>query len=154
MMKYFSHLLGFVALCVVCWPVAALAANAPNGSYRRSCTIRGFDGVRLEAFCAPESGPNFRLSQMDVRPCGGEIFNRDGGLQCFAGGGTQGSGRAIPRGGYVDTCKDIIVANNQSGMAAQCKNRGGSYRATSMSFNGCPPGSRIDNDDGRLVCRR
>ena len=151
-MRVTGHLLGVAALCAFSWPVAVSAATAPAGTYRQTCTVKAFDGVRLDAFCAPESGRNFRLSQMDVRPCGGEIFNRDGGLQCFARPGSRGDGRAIPRGGYVDTCKDILVS--PAGMGAQCKDRGGNYRATQMSLNGCQVGARIDNDDGRLVCRR
>ena len=153
-MKHLGYKLGTAAFFAISWIACASAADAPGGSYRRTCAVKGFDGNRLEAFCSPENGPNQRLSQIDVRSCGAEVFNRDGGLQCYARSGIRGDGRAIPRGSYVDTCRDIVVSRDQGRMGAQCKDRGGTYRATQMSFGGCSAGARIDNDDGRLVCRQ
>jgi hypothetical protein len=53
--------------------------------------------IRLTAHCRPEVGPNFRTTQIDVRACGAEVFNRDGGLQCYAKQ-SWGSGSRYPSG--------------------------------------------------------
>jgi hypothetical protein len=128
------------------------AANPPSGSYQKTCIVQSFGNSVLTAACRPENNPNFRSSQIDVRDCGAEIFNRDGGLQCFAKQGF-GRGRAIPRGSYVDTCKDVIVTDDQKSISAQCKDRNGSFRSTKLTTSGCALGGRFDNDNGNLVCR-
>src|SRR6202007_1927423 len=90
-------------------PAVAYAAEPPSGSYQKTCSVQSFRNSVLTAHCQPENGPNFRTTQIDIRPCGEEVFNRDGGLQCYARQG-WGSGRAIQRGSYIDTCKDVMVA--------------------------------------------
>ena len=64
-----------------------------------------------------------------------------------------GSGRAIPRGSYIDTCKDVIVSGDQKSISAQCKDGGGNYRTTQLSTGGCRLGGGLDNDNGNRVCR-
>ena len=134
-------------------PTLAYAADPPSGSYRKTCVVQNFNGSVLTAACHPENNPNFRTSQIDVQTCGAEVFNRDGGLQCFAKQGF-GRGRAIPRGSYVDSCKDILVSDDQQGISAQCKDRNGNFRGTRISTSNCSVGGRFDNDNGNLVCRR
>ncbi|WP_213807050.1 CVNH domain-containing protein [Granulicella sp. dw_53] len=119
------------ALFVASFSAVAHAADPPNGSYRKTCGVQSFKDSVLTAHCKPENSPNFTTSQIDIRACGAEIFNRDGGLQCFARQG-WGSGRAIPRGSYIDSCKNIIVANDQKSIAAQCKDSNGNYRSTQL----------------------
>lgn len=134
-------------------PAVAHAADAPNGSYKKTCVIDSFRNPVLTAHCQPENGPNFRTTQIDVGPCrGAEVFNRDGGLQCYTPQG-WGSSRAIPRGSYIDTCKDIIVAGDQKSISAQCKDGGGNYRRTQLATGGCRLGGGLNNDNGNLVCR-
>jgi len=128
----------------------ARADGEPGGSYKRTCAVSNFRDSILSAFCARESGPYHRASQLDVRQCDGDIFNRDGGLQCYTKTG-WGSGRAIPRGSYIETCRDVTVSGQR--ISGQCKDGGGSYRSTSLMVDGCPIGTPIDNRDGRLACR-
>jgi hypothetical protein len=133
--------------------VAAHAADPPDGSYRKTCVPANFTGSVLTAHCQPENGPNFRTSQIEVHACGrDDIFNRDGGLQCFAPQG-WGSGRAVPRGSYIDTCKNVIVTNDQKSISAQCKDGDGNYRGTQFTTAGCQSGA-LDNNNGNLVCHR
>jgi CVNH domain len=146
----------FVLLCMAAFvaglPAIAHADNPPGGSYLKTCAVQSFRNSVLTANCQPENGPNFRTTQIDTRACGAEIFNRDGGLQCYAGKG-WGSGRAIPRGSYIDTCKDVIVTGDQKSISAQCKDGGGNYHRTQLSTGGCRLGGGLDNDNGNLVCR-
>jgi hypothetical protein len=151
----YARVLAFALLLAPVLPAAGWAANPPAGSYLKTCNLSGgFDGRVLGAFCEPENSPNRLFSQLDVRGCGDEIFNRDGGLQCFGKQGSWGSGRAIPRGSYIDTCKNVVVAGNQTNMQAQCKDQGGTYRATLLSLGGCSRNGGIDNIGGKLICRR
>ena len=151
-MKQNSVLLS-MALLAATLPAAARAADPPNGTYRKTCAVQSFTNSVLTAACQPEDTLNFRISQIDVRTCGAEIFNRDGGLQCFAKQG-WGSGRAIPRGSYIDSCKDVIVASDQKSISAQCKDGNGNYHSTQVSTTSCRLGGAVDNDNGNLVCRR
>jgi hypothetical protein len=132
-------------------PAAAYAVDPPVGSYQKTSTVQSFSNSLLIASCHQDNNPNYRVSQIDVRHCGAEIFNRDGGLQCFAKQGF-GIGRAIPRGSYVDSCKDIAVATDQKSISAQCKDREGNYRNTNLSTSGCSVGGEFDNNNGVLVC--
>jgi hypothetical protein len=153
MMRH-ARVLVLAALLAPVLPTVGQAANPPSGSYLRTCNVNGnFNGRLLEAFCEPENSPNRLFSQLDVTACGEEVFNRDGGLQCYAKQDSWGDGRAIPHGSYIDTCKNVVVSGDQSNMQAQCKDRGGAYRTAQLSLGGCRRGGAIDNDDGRLVCQ-
>lgn len=149
----FKTVLLTMTLLGVSIPTAALAVNPPAGTYQKTCAVQNYTGSVLTAACRPEDTPNFRSSQIDVRGCGAEIFNRDGGLQCFARQG-WGSGRAIPRGSYIDSCKNVVVSNDQTSITAQCKDGNGNYRNTQFNTNGCRVGSTLDNNNGNLVCHR
>ena len=142
----------FMAVFVAGLPSGVYAANPPAGSYQKTCAVQSFRDSVLTATCKPESSPNFRLTQIDIRACGPDVFNRDGGLQCYAKQGF-GNGRAIPRGSYIDSCKDVIVTGDQKSISAQCKDGNGNYRATKISTSGCSLG-KLDNDNGNLICRR
>lgn len=133
------------------WPAGAAAP--PSGSYLQSCGVQSFDGRILAAFCAPEQGHVRNPSNIDVSQCGEPVFNRDGGLQCFARQGSWGSGRAVPHGSYIDSCRNVFVGPNQNDLIAECKNRDGRYFPTNLPLRGCRRGGPIDNDNGQLVCR-
>lgn len=153
-----AAILGFAAAPITAAATATATPGPmanPTGSYTKSCLVIGrFDGAMLTATCRPEASALFRSSSIDTRSCAAEVFNRDGGLQCYARPGTWGSGRAVPRGGYIDSCKDAVVAADQHSLAAQCKDRGGQYRAAQLALDRCHLGDAIDNNDGQLVCRR
>ena len=140
-------------LSVTTAPHIARAANAPGGSYRSTCTVVSFVGTVLIANCKSEDG-SYRSTQIDVSYCAEEVFNRDGGLQCYAkpNHGT-GYDRAIPHGSYINTCKDVTAFANS--VQAVCKDRNGHYgRISRINMNNCAPNPGLDNDNGNLVCHR
>lgn len=143
------------AFFIASFSTATHAADPPSGSYRHTCAVSSFRDSVLAAYCSPENGGYQGSSQIDVRACGAEVFNRDGGLQCYTRQG-WGSGRAIPRGSYIDSCKNVFVAGDQRSISAQCKDNNGNYRSTKVSTNSCPRGAGggLDNNNGNLVCPR
>ncbi len=139
--------------CAAIFPTIAHAAAPPNGSYKRTCAVQTFTGSVLTAACQPDDSPNFRTTQIDILACrqDPDVFNRDGGLQCYTRQG-WGSGRAVPRGSYIDSCKDVIVSGDQRTVTAQCKNNNGKYQRTEITTGSCRLGNGLDNQNGRLAC--
>ena len=64
----------------------------------------------------------------------------------FAPGGQE---RVAPRGDYRDSCSGEYV--NRGRLYADCRNRRGDVRGTSIELDRCSD-YEIRNDDGRLVC--
>ncbi|MBF0663986.1 MAG: hypothetical protein IR159_00325 [Brevundimonas sp.] len=64
----------------------------------------------------------------------------------YAPGGQQ---RVAPRGDYRDSCSSEYV--NRGRLYADCRDRRGNIRGTSIELNRCTA-HEIRNDDGRLVC--
>jgi len=60
-----------------------------------------------------------------------------------------GAQRVAPRGSYRDTCQEEYV--NRGRLYADCRDRQGRLRGTSIELAQCGP-YNIANDDGRLVC--
>ncbi|HEV2081099.1 MAG TPA: beta/gamma crystallin-related protein [Brevundimonas sp.] len=60
-----------------------------------------------------------------------------------------GAQRAAPRGSYRDSCQEEYV--NRGRLYADCRDRQGRLRGTSIELAQCGP-YNIANDDGRLVC--
>lgn len=60
-----------------------------------------------------------------------------------------GAQRAAPRGSYRDSCQEEYV--NRGRLYADCRDRQGRLRGTSIELTQCGP-YNIANDDGRLVC--
>src|SRR5690606_66252 len=75
----------------------------------------------------------------------------------LSGGGSQeaapyapgGQQRVAPRGDYRDSCSSEYV--NRGRLYADCRDRRGNIRGTSIELNRCTA-HEIRNDDGRLVC--
>jgi hypothetical protein len=69
-----------------------------------------------------------------------------------------GSGEAQPRGAqpppgnYFQTCRNVSTVGfgPNATMTAECRDRDGRWRQTSLRFAGC---DRIDNRDGQLSCK-
>lgn len=61
----------------------------------------------------------------------------------------SGQQRAAPRGSYSRTCSNSYV--NRGRLYADCQDRRGSVRGTSIELNRCGD-YEITNDDGRLAC--
>ncbi|THD62784.1 beta/gamma crystallin-related protein [Phenylobacterium sp.] len=64
---------------------------------------------------------------------------------------SQPRGAQPPPGNYFQTCRNVSTAGYGPGatMTAECRDRNGRWRPTSVRFMGC---DRIDNRDGQLVC--
>lgn len=60
-----------------------------------------------------------------------------------------GAQRVAPRGSYRDSCQEEYV--NRGRLYADCRDRRGNLRGTSIELAQCGP-YNIANDDGRLVC--
>lgn len=60
-----------------------------------------------------------------------------------------GAQRAAPRGSYTNSCQESYV--NRGRLYADCRDRSGRIRGTSIELAQCGP-YNIANDDGRLVC--
>jgi hypothetical protein len=61
----------------------------------------------------------------------------------------EGGARVAPRGSYRDSCSGEYV--NRGRLYADCRDRSGRVRGTSIELNRCGD-YEIRNDDGRLVC--
>lgn len=64
----------------------------------------------------------------------------------------QQRGAAPPPGDYFQTCRDVSTVGYgpDATMTAECRDRSGRWRMTSLRFAGC---DRIENRDGQLSCR-
>jgi hypothetical protein len=72
-----------------------------------------------------------------------------GGGHAFAPQVPGGSERVAPRGDYRSTCSGEYV--NRGRLYADCRDRRGEVRGTSIELNRCTA-HEIRNDDGLLVC--
>jgi hypothetical protein len=74
-------------------------------------------------------------------------------VSLFAGGASaQPRGAQPPPGDYFQTCRNVSTVGfgPNATMTAECRDRDGRWRQTSLRFAGC---DRIDNRDGQLSCR-
>ncbi|WP_372787047.1 beta/gamma crystallin-related protein [Phenylobacterium sp.] len=64
----------------------------------------------------------------------------------------QPRGAAPPPGDYFQTCRNVSTVGYgpNATMTAECRDRDGRWRTTSLRFAGC---DRIENRDGQLSCR-
>jgi hypothetical protein len=144
-MRYLM-LVGALALIVLSRPVApgAMAMDDPPGSYQQSCKNIGMRGDDLRARCKDAYG-HYHDSVLDhADRCWGDISNNNGNLVCEKNG-------AMPRGSFVQSCRDVRVRWNV--LLARCQNREGRWVDTSLEqFSRC--NSEISNEDGQLRCGR
>lgn len=120
------------------------ATSTPRrGSYSMNCRDIHMLGDTLLATCQTIDGRWIDASLSDVSHCVGDIVNRDGHLEC-----TRSDRRGLPRGSYVETCRDIYVRGDV--LRASCRALDGSWRWSELSdWERC---SAVVNDNGRLVC--
>ncbi|HEX3364862.1 beta/gamma crystallin-related protein [Phenylobacterium sp.] len=72
---------------------------------------------------------------------------------CLAAGATQAQPRGAqpPPGNYFQTCRNVSTSGfgRDATMTAECRDRDGRWRSTSLRFDGC---NRIENREGVLSC--
>ena len=72
---------------------------------------------------------------------------------CLAAGAAQAQPRGAqpPPGNYFQTCRNVSTYGfgRDATMTAECRDRDGRWRSTSVRFDGC---DRIDNREGVLSC--
>lgn len=111
------------------------------------------NGALLTASCATGGNPGAFVSTIDTSACGSDISNKDGALFCLAKPGTWGVGRVVPRGSYLESCRNASV--NGTKLIAYCVARDGNSRAyAKLDLSGCRMGNNITNVDAQLVCIR
>jgi hypothetical protein len=121
-----------------------MAMDNPPGSYQQSCKNVDVRGDDLRARCKDVYG-HYHDSVLDhADRCWGDIGNNNGNLVCQKNG-------AMPRGSFVQSCRDVRVRWNV--LMARCQNREGRWVDTSLEqFSRC--NSEISNEDGQLRCGR
>jgi CVNH domain len=65
--------------------ISAYAQTPPPGSYQRSCREVRMQGATLTAVCSRTHGRAAQLTVLNVARCVGDIWNKDGQLQCNGG---------------------------------------------------------------------
>lgn len=136
---------------------AAVAAEAPKGSYLETCRNAYVEGDRLNAECQDAAGKWKKTWLQGYQYCAGDIVNDDGLLKCNGGRLTEEevngpAGAAVrgdlPSGPWQETCRDAVLEGTV--LRASCQDRNGVLRATAMDLAGCT--GEIGNVDGQLVC--
>lgn len=142
----------FLFVCILflfflCNVEAGQAQPAPSGSYSYTCRDahvdrRGF----LIAKCQDERGDEHGAILANVGQCWGNIFNKDGTLDCIR------RETRIPLGSYYDTCLGIDYENGIDTLYATCRNEVGG-RVFSILKNVSLCKSQIQNIRGNLACK-
>ena len=118
----------------------------PRGSYTQTCRDIRVSGDSLRARCETSDGRWYDTSLDDYQRCIGDIVNDEGRLECGRAGG-----RDVPRGTYVQTCRQIHVHGDT--LRAQCETRDGRWIWSQLNdWDDCRSG--IVNLDGQLHCDR
>jgi major membrane immunogen (membrane-anchored lipoprotein) len=116
-------------------------SKLPKGSYKNTCKDAYTDGNKLYAKCENRNG-KWKNTNINYKNCSGDISNDNGQLVC---GGGQGK---LPPGSYKNSCKNIYKEGNM--LEADCKNKNGKWKHSSIKFKNCKNG--LWNDNGRLSC--
>jgi len=120
--------------------------RGPRGSYRQTCRDINVRGDSLQAECQNGYGEWRRTSLDHYDDCSGEIVNDDGRLEC-----TRRGGRQVPRGSYVQTCRNIYVRGDK--LRANCQAGDGRWVWSQLDdWDDCRGG--IVNANGQLTCRK
>ena len=119
------------------------SSKLPSGSYKNSCRDAYTEGKRLYAECQRRDG-SWKKSSINYKNCNKNISNDNGNLIC---GSSDNNGK-IPPGSYKKTCRNIYKDGNV--LEAECKDKNGNWRNTSIKFKQCKDG--LKNDNGRLRC--
>lgn len=125
-----------------------------SGSYVQTCAPIYVRGDDLRARCQARDGRWVWSSLGDFERCGGGIVNDNGHLRC--GGGDRDDrdrdrDRGVPRGSYVQTCRDIQMHGDR--LIATCQAEDGRWYRTELDDVDRCRGD-ISNNNGRLVCGR
>jgi CVNH domain len=146
-MRYLM-LAGALAMMVLARPAApramAMAMDDPPGSYLQSCKNISMRGDDLRARCRDVYG-RYHDSVLDhADRCWGDISDNNGNLVCEKNG-------AMPRGSFVQSCRDVRVRWNV--LLARCQARDGRWVDASLEqYSRC--NNEISNEDGQLRCGR
>jgi len=132
-----------------------------RGSFVETCSPIYVNGDTLRARCQTRDGRWVWTGLNDADACREGIVNIDGQLRC--GGGDRDydhdrdrdhdhdRDRDIPRGGYMQTCRNIERRGDT--LHAECQMRDGRWIWSDLNdIDRCR--GEINNDDGRLVCPR
>ncbi len=119
-------------------------SKLPKGSYKNSCKDSYTEGGRLYSKCENRNG-KWKNTSINYKKCNKNISNDNGKLVCGSAGG--GSGK-LPPGSYKDSCKNIYKEGNV--LEAECRNKNGKWKHTSIRFKNCKNG--LWNDNGKLRC--
>lgn len=137
-----------------------------SGTFVQTCAPIYVQGDVLRARCRTTDGRWVWTGLNDADACRAGIVNLNGQLRCGGGDrddhdhdrdrdrdhdGDHDRGGAIPRGGYMQTCRNI--ERHGDNLHAQCETRDGRWVWSDLAdIDRCR--SEINNDDGRLVCAR
>jgi hypothetical protein len=155
-MRSLSLLGAFALLLIFAETASAQYYDVPDGSYLNSCRNARLAGIIfndervLVAECRNESG-RYVSSQLDYRNCYGDIFNRNGRLECYRSNqGPADYGQTnVPYGSYLNSCRNTYVRGRV--LYADCRNRSGRYVRTQIAYRYCR--GDISNNNGQLNCR-
>ena len=117
-------------------------SKIPKGSYRNSCKDSYTEGSRLYSTCEKRNG-KWKKTNINYKKCDKDISNDNGELICG-----KSNGGKLPPGSYKDSCKNIYVEGKV--LEADCKNKNGKYKHSSIKYKNCNKG--IWNDNGKLRC--
>ena len=128
--------------------LTAAEADAPGGSYKATCKDVVVDktaGNITSANCKKMNGSWKGTQLSNYTKClddRGDIENCDGNLRC--------TGVGIPSGSYNRSCFCCYMTG--STLHCNCKNKKG--KAVATGLNDASSCKSLDNDDGKLKCRR
>jgi len=119
-------------------------SKLPKGSYKDSCKNSYTEGKRLYSTCEQRNG-RWNKTSINYKKCDKNISNDNGELVCGKAGGGGGK---LPPGSYKDSCKNIYKEGNT--LEADCRNKNGKWKHSSIRFKDCKNG--LWNDNGKLRC--
>lgn len=121
-----------------------IAPNAPQGSYRLTCSNVKLDQDTLAGNCLSIKEA-WVYTSLSIYGCVDDIANMDGRLSCSKGG-------VPPKGSYKQTCR-LIEVQRVPGvpLTAECQAVDGHWIRTNHEGS-CPAGQDLANLNGQLTC--
>lgn len=136
-----------------------------GGTFVQTCSPIYLNGDVLRARCQTSDGRWVWSSLNDADSCRTGVINIEGQLRCGGGDrddhdrgrdqdgdhGRDGDNRGVPRGGYMQTCRNIERQGDR--LHAQCETSDHRWLWTDLDdIDRCR--SEIENNEGHLVCNR
>ncbi|WP_298966917.1 CVNH domain-containing protein [uncultured Roseibium sp.] len=115
--------------------IPASAEDAPNGSYKDSCSQIAMENGTLSAICKTRSAEEVGSYLAKADQCKGDIPNWNGQLSCQE-----------PGGSWSQTCTNLAVDDNSGVITAECRRRDQSVNNASTQAAGS-----LTNCNGNLV---